>query len=189
MAIRKWISRIITGLLALVLLCVLYFSVSARITGTTPKVFGYEFYTVLSGSMEPGIKTGSIIMVKPDNNPIQYNVGNVITFHKPGDSRTLITHRIVEVQTGKKSIQYATKGDNNQAIDPFIVPASMVVGKYADVTVPYVGYAVDFAKTQTGIVLLLIVPGAAIIIWQLVSLSIALTRLEKERIKNAPEAQ
>lgn len=30
-----------------------------------PQVFGYQLKTVLSGSMEPEIKTGSIIAVKP----------------------------------------------------------------------------------------------------------------------------
>lgn len=187
MSVKKWISGTLTTILTIVLITVLYFSLSSRILGTTPNLFGYQFYAVQSGSMEPGIQTGSIIMVQPDSKSIQYKKGDVITFHKPGDSKMLITHRIVDVQKGKRSIEYVTRGDNNQANDPYPVPVSMVVGKYADLTVPYVGYAVDFAKTKVGIVLFLIVPGAAVIIWQLISLFITISRLDKARIEKTPE--
>ena len=32
---------------------------------TLPRVFGYEIYTVISGSMEPAIPVGSLVYVQP----------------------------------------------------------------------------------------------------------------------------
>ena len=32
---------------------------------TVPKIFGYEIYNVISGSMEPEIPVGSLILVAP----------------------------------------------------------------------------------------------------------------------------
>ena len=64
-ALRKWISNLITGVLFITLLFMLFVVISSRASGGEPAFNGYQLKTVLSGSMEPGIQTGSIIAVKP----------------------------------------------------------------------------------------------------------------------------
>ena len=53
---------------------------------------------------------------------------------------------------------YETKGDNNNGPDLEPVLAENVIGKYADITVPYAGYALNYANSKAGAALLLIIP-------------------------------
>lgn len=144
-------------------------------------MMGYEVMTVLSGSMEPAIHTGSVIAIKPVDDPKHYKVGDVITFKAPDDKQKLITHRIKEVKPKGDLVEYITKGDANKTADLEPVPAGNIVGQYANFTVPYVGYMLSFAKSKAGLIWLMIVPGALLVVWQLGSLFLAVARLEKEK--------
>jgi signal peptidase len=118
----------------------------------------YQTMIVQSGSMEPAIKTGSIIAVKPVEN---YKIGDIITFKRRGE-KDLTTHRIVEMRVEQGSPIYTTQGDANNAPDMREVKESEVTGK-ALFAVPYLGYAVDFAKKPVGFALLIIIPALLII--------------------------
>lgn len=72
------------------------------------KLFGLSFLIVTTGSMEPEIKSGELILIKDVD---IYKVGDVVTYLDQDDF--LVTHRIIEVQ-GKDII---TKGDNNDLND------------------------------------------------------------------------
>jgi signal peptidase I len=155
----KWVSRIFTTIFTIILLLALFSIVSSRLSGGEPEILGYQLKTVLSGSMEPGIQTGSIIAVKPTDNPTKYKKGDVITFRSIDDVNVLITHRIVETEKVDSQIQYITKGDNNDANDTKPIPSTNVVGEYHGFTIPYIGYALSFYGTKAGKVVLLIIPG------------------------------
>lgn len=171
--IGKILSNFITFLLFLLLIFMLFLVVSSKAAGGEPQIFGYQLKTVLSGSMEPGIQTGSIIAVKPGGDMTRFQEGDVITFKE--EENMLITHRITEVIKSGKHIMYRTKGDNNNAEDLNPVLSENVVAEYTGFTVPYVGYFIDFAKSKNGSALLLILPGilllgyAAFTIWQIIS--------------------
>ncbi|GAB6172786.1 signal peptidase I [Paradesulfitobacterium aromaticivorans] len=179
----KWTGNIITAVLLLGLLLVTYFSISAKLSGEAPKVFGHELMTVLSGSMEPVIHTGSVIVVNPAVDISRLQVGDIITFRSPEDKDKIITHRILSIEGVEASTRFTTKGDANNAEDPKPIPVSNVVGKYANITIPYLGYTLAFAKSKIGVISLLIVPGALLILWQLVSLFRAISHMEKEKAK------
>ncbi|WP_449536946.1 signal peptidase I SipW [Ferdinandcohnia sp. Marseille-Q9671] len=161
--LKKWINNVVSVLLIAVILLMVFFLVSSKISGGTPKVFGKELLTVLSGSMEPAIQTGSIIAITPTEDSTIYKEGDVITYRSLDDPNVLITHRIMEVQEVDSSIQYITKGDNNDAKDTSPIPSSNVVGEYTDFTIPFVGYILDFVKSKIGTVLVIIVPGILLI--------------------------
>lgn len=170
--VGKWISNIITGILFLVLILMLFLVISSRAAGGEPQIFGYQLKTVLSGSMEPGIKTGSIIAVKTGGDMERFKEGDVITFKE--EDNKLITHRVTEVMNNGKQVLYRTKGDNNDSEDMNPVLSNNVVAKYTGITVPYLGYFIDFTKSKNGSVLLLILPGllllgyASFTIWQVI---------------------
>jgi len=117
---------------------------------------GFQSLVVMSGSMEPEIRTGSVVVVRPSETLV---VGDVITFARPDDPKNFITHRIESIDD---SI-IKTKGDANNAADNWEVHQEDVQGKVA-VSVPYLGYAVHFAKTQRGFVLLILLPALLIIL-------------------------
>ena len=59
-----------------------------------PHLLGYEQYVVVSGSMEPAIPVGSLVMAKPVK-PAELQVGDVIVFYTERHIDTPVTHRVV----------------------------------------------------------------------------------------------
>ncbi|BAC14482.1 signal peptidase I SipW [Oceanobacillus iheyensis] len=165
----KWGSNLVSFVLFLGLVTMATIVITTKASGGEPELFGLQFKTVLSGSMEPGIQTGSVIAVETGGDMTRFQEDDVITFMEE-DSK-LVTHRITEVLNNGEHIMYETKGDNNNAADINPVFAENVVAEYTGFTVPYLGYLVSFAQTQNGAFLLLI-PGilllgyAVITIWQ-----------------------
>ena len=61
---------------------------------TVPRIAGYQIYTVISGSMEPEIPTGSLVYVK-NTAPSGIEKGDVIAFYGSLENGSIITHRVV----------------------------------------------------------------------------------------------
>lgn len=168
------LKSVLSGLINIVLFAALIIMalafVISKASGGEPNLFGYQLKTVLSGSMEPTFMTGSIITIDPNIKPEDLKVDDVITFKK--DEKSLVTHRIIEVINQGNATMFKTKGDNNESPDSNLVLPQNVVGKYTDVTIPYLGYFMNFTNSIMGAVVLLIIPGvlllgyAAISIWQ-----------------------
>ncbi len=113
---------------------------------------GWKIFSVQSGSMEPALSTGDLVLVHsiPAS---EYRIGDVITYMDPSNPKQTITHRIAEIKDGQQRV-FVTKGDANHSADRAFNEA-MVVGKQ-EVAVPVVGRAVDFLFT---------IPGLLIVIW------------------------
>ncbi|MGE6258918.1 signal peptidase I SipW [Heyndrickxia sporothermodurans] len=175
--IKKCISSIITTVLFLALIFMLFVVISTKASGGEPQFLGYQLKTVLSGSMEPGIKTGSIIAVKPAVDKTSYKKGDVITFK--ADENTIVTHRIVEATKSAKEVMYRTKGDNNKTADLNPVLAQNVIAKYTGFTVPYIGYFIHFSQTKNGSALLLILPGLLLLGYSIITIWRALAQIDE----------
>ncbi|MCL5435666.1 MAG: signal peptidase I [Patescibacteria group bacterium] len=120
----------------------------------TPKTF-----VVLSGSMEPAIKTGSVVVVWPEK---EYKIGDIITFGPVTKTQPPFTHRIVEIRVQSGSPVYVTKGDANESKDQREVSQNSVLGKVV-FNIPYLGYAVNEAKKPLGFMVIIVVPAVIII--------------------------
>lgn len=183
--IKKWISNITTTLLLVVLLGLIFIVISTKASGGEPQILGYQLKTVLSGSMEPGIKTGSIIAVKPGGDMTRFNEGDVITFMEKDN--LIVTHRITEVINNGEKVMYKTKGDNNESGDMNPVLSENVLAVYTDFTIPYLGYFVDFAKSKAGSALLMILPGILLFGYSIFTIFQTVARLEKAAKQNNVE--
>lgn len=111
---------------------------------------GVKLYTVQTGSMAPTYPIGTILIVEPVKFE-DLNSGDTITFNISGGS--VVTHRIVSVDSEKKTIQ--TKGDNNNVTDSAPVSYDNVIGR-VKTHIPYLGYAVLILQTRFGIIMLVI---------------------------------
>lgn len=151
--------------------------ISAKASGGEPKLFGHQLKVVLSGSMEPTIKTGSIIAVKPIGDASNLKEDDIITFVQQDES--IVTHRIINVVKNGEHTLYETKGDNNQDPDSELVSPQNVLAVYSGFTIPYLGYFVDFAKTSTGAAILLIVPGLILIGYSILLFYQVIREIEK----------
>jgi signal peptidase len=129
-----------------------------------PVAGGFKSFVVQSGSMEPAIQTGSVVVVKParstgSGQAAGYQVGDVITFGPVSKTKSPTTHRIVEV---KADGSYLTRGDANNADDMSTVSRFEIIGKVL-FSVPYVGYAVAAAQKPWGFGLIIVIPAVLII--------------------------
>lgn len=174
----KWVNNITTGILFTVLIAMMLVVVSAKASGGEPEVFGYQLKTVLSGSMEPGIQTGSLIAVETVDDKKSFKKGDVITFRKK--ENMLVTHRITDVMKDKNGVNYQTKGDNNDGPDLKPVPSQNVVAKYTGFTIPYVGYFINFSQSKNG-ALLLLIPGILLLCYSGFTVWRALSQLESKK--------
>ena len=124
-------------ILCLVVNAVLFIIVAISLLLTLPKGFGINPYVVMSGSMEPYMKTGGIVFT--DTNKRDPNSGDVITFKF--DDGSLTSHRVTDIKNGK----YVTKGDANDYTDAGAIDKNQIVGTVI-FTLPFIGYALEFAK-------------------------------------------
>ncbi len=107
-----------TGLLlALVLAC---------LPLTVPRVFGYQIYTVISGSMEPAIPVGSLLYIQKME-PEEVAEGEVVAYYGTSESGAIITHRVLENRVVMGEL--ITKGDANEKEDLRPVPYGNVIGE------------------------------------------------------------
>jgi signal peptidase I len=136
------------------------------IVSMLPITGNVKVLTVLSGSMEPAIHTGAVVVVKPVSD---YKIGEVITFGPYSKTKAPITHRINEIKIEGGQPVYITKGDANNAPDMTEIQKKDVVGKVL-FSVPYVGYAVEFAKKPIGFALIIIIPALVIIIDEIIKI-------------------
>ncbi len=123
--------------------------------------FNWHVDSVVSGSMEPAISTGSLVVISPIN-PKDVKVGDVITFAPVSIGQTSITHRVSSVVTGL-SPSFVTKGDANTKTDPFLVPARNLTGKVS-FHLPYLGAFIEFLKSPVGFTTAIVVPGIVVTI-------------------------
>lgn len=138
---------------AIVFIALLVIISSFPITGNI------KMLSVLSGSMEPKIHTGSVVVIKPI--PI-YKVGDIITYGKNTKTDIPTTHRITEMKAVEGSMLYKTKGDANNAEDSKEIGEKEVMGKVL-FSIPYLGYIVDFVKKPVGLMLVIVIPAVIVI--------------------------
>ena len=116
---------------------------------TAPRIFGYEIYDVLSGSMEPEIPVGSVIYVEKVD-PSEVDVDDVIAFY---DGESVIAHRVV---TNRTSLgEFVTKGDANDVEDFDPIPYDALIGRVA-LHLPLLGHAMALYASSVGKVYLLL---------------------------------
>lgn len=148
--------------------CYLFIIVYALVC--LPYIFGYKPLVVLTGSMEPTFKTGSVIYYKSVNRD-QIKEGDIITF-KSGNS--LVSHRVNKID----NYLYETKGDANNTVDATRIEFSSIVGKDAEISIPYVGFYVKYINEH--IYLLFIV--AAILVLDFILSNIKPKKDKEEKV-------
>jgi signal peptidase len=157
-----WPARLLNGggYVALALALAL---LASLLTVTATNLLGYSSYVIYSGSMEPTVKVGSLLLTRPADVE-DLRVGDVITYRSPGNHTTL-THRIVSIRQQDGQRVFKTKGDASLEPDPREIILRGEVSRMA-FDIPYLGYVVDFAKSIQGVVLLLLVPAAGLVLIQ-----------------------
>jgi signal peptidase len=177
--VRRIIEGFINGLFYGVMPLIVFLLLTSKLP-----VAGLRSFVVLSGSMEPKIPVGSIVLVHTQNktailSPLTgptspaYQVGQVISFIRHNET---VTHRIVQVKPSGTSVSYITRGDANNVddIDP-VQQADVIGGQFTQIAT--IGNFIMYLKTLPGFFLFIILPGLAYICIEIVNI---IKDLEKE---------
>lgn len=133
----------------------------------------FKIFTVQSGSMEPTITTGSVILVKELSS---YEIGDIITRKAGPSSEATVTHRLIEEEEKEGDIRFRTKGDANEDADNMTFSFEDIIGQVL-FNIPYLGYPINFIKTPHGFILAVVIP-ATILIYE------ELRKIKHELAKN-----
>ncbi|WP_369137052.1 signal peptidase I [Modestobacter versicolor] len=133
----RWTVRL------LVTLAVLAFGVLA----VGPHVLDYRTMTMLTGSMSPVIDPGDVTIVTPL--PVdQVEVGMVISYHVPIGDHHVVSHRVVSVEQGTDgTVTVETKGDANDAVDPWQAVLQGDTAYQVRAVVPELGHVIEVLRT------------------------------------------
>ena len=127
---QRRINTVVTVVLILAAALCLYVTVQVISQGYV-NLFGYSPFRVVTGSMEPTIPTGAL-MVSQRVGMETVQIGDVICF-KAQESAVfgrMMTHRVIDIATGADGgLLFATKGDANLALDGYYVTQENFVGK------------------------------------------------------------
>ncbi|MBQ0098729.1 MAG: signal peptidase I [Oscillospiraceae bacterium] len=150
----KKVLNVIATIFLVLLVIIVIFVFVVRISGDTPNVFGYQVFRVSSGSMEPTLKVGDVILVKRTEPSLIKN-GDIITYKgAEGDFRDkIITHKVVEEPVINEYGEYVfqTCGIAKGAIPDPKIKGNQILGVYIS-TIPLLNYLYSFFLTDYGLV-------------------------------------
>lgn len=171
--IKKAFSLISNALLIVVLVCcvgLLFFAISMKQSNQGVTLFGYEIRQVVSGSMEPNIKTGSLVFINTTKEKSQIKEGDILTFKYSavsGSPEEVITHRVIDIESVDGEIYYTLKGDaveNENSVQ--IIDSTKIIGIVTNHSY-FLGLVNTVFQSKIGIVCCLIIPSSLIIIYEI----------------------
>ena len=140
---------------------VVFFLCGLLLLSCAASYFDWHTAAVLSGSMEPELPVGGVVVIRPVD-AAQIEIGDIIAFSVP-DNEKLTAHRVISIEYAPEKL-FHTKGDANEEPDIYTVPAKDIVGKVC-FCIPYLGYFSHFVRTPIGFTLTLCIPLLLLLTW------------------------
>lgn len=171
----KIFSRImaVISVIIFILGLTIFVSVLRASAGKAPSVFGFSVLQVTSGSMEPEIPVGGIVIVRKVK-PESLKVGDVISFYSNDVdiSGKVNTHRIIEIKQSESGEKiFRTKGDANEYADTAAVFEIDLVGKMILNLGSVGGSVFDVLRNPTIILIFIVLPLIFITLGEAVNLA------------------
>ncbi len=132
-------ARLVAGLLGRSWLWFLAASIAITLA---PLLFGWGSYVIMTGSMEPRISAGDVVIVSPGYSQDMV-LGRVITFEDPNRVDNMLTHRVSSINADGTLV---TRGDANLTVDSAPVEPDAVVGT-GRLLVQFIGLPVVWARS------------------------------------------
>ena len=132
-----------------------------------PSIGGVSPLIVLTDSMYPKIKSGDLIFCKKTEAE-KVEVGDVISFFDPSGGSSVVTHRVIDVDTIDGVYYFQTQGDNNNIPDRKWVPEENLVGEWTGTRLAGVGRVALFMQSTGGLIVCIGAPLALLVVYDLV---------------------
>jgi signal peptidase I len=121
-----------------------------------PLAFHCRPLTVMSGSMEPTINTGDVVVARQIS-PLDARRGDVVSFRDPDRGGLLVTHRVRSMSRSGDKVTFVTKGDANNSSERWRVGTNDKISR-TTYRIPAVGRVLAFSHTRQGILMLVLLP-------------------------------
>ncbi|MFL5907349.1 MAG: signal peptidase I [Solirubrobacterales bacterium] len=121
-----------------------------------PVALGMHTCVVRSGSMEPTIDTGDLVISRSIS-PSEASVGEIVTFKDPDEGGRLITHRVRAMHERDGRFYFLTRGDANTGFEHWNLPSSATLGTVA-YRIPKLGYLTGPVASGLGHLLFVVLP-------------------------------
>ena len=157
--------RAVVALVRLVVWACFGFAVVFGTFVSAPGVLGFNSFSVLSGSMEPTLMVGDIV-VNRRIHPADVRPGDIITFRDPDKPARLLTHRVVQYRVEDSRAFIVTKGDANHGVERWRIPLSGGLGR-VEFRIPKIGYLVTRMGGRYGKLALIAVPALLLGLFEL----------------------
>ncbi len=150
------LKNILNIIIYIILIIIMTYNISLIIQSVlnpnkTPSFLGIKTYVIISGSMEPNIQIGDIVITKEENN---LQIGDIISYRK---GHSVITHRISQINKNENGdITYKTKGDNNNTEDSEEIANGDIEGKVVKI-IPKLGKISLVLQNKVIIIVVLII--------------------------------
>jgi signal peptidase len=129
------------------------FAIGIALALALPLAFDARPLVVLSGSMEPALRTGDVSVVSSIA-PLDARPGDIVTFRDPDNAERLITHRVRAMHVQGDGVVFRTRGDANNVSERWRVSASGEIGRVV-YSIPKLGWVLAYARTKGLFVLML----------------------------------
>lgn len=124
------------------------------------RVYGYHMLTVMSGSMEPRLQTGDVIVGRVIS-AARAHPGDVISFRDPTRSGRLLTHRVMSKRVVGTNFKFVTKGDANTGVERWEVPVDGSLGRVS-FRIEKLGYVLAWLRGPLARIAFLAFPALAL---------------------------
>jgi signal peptidase len=136
---------------------------------------GYRALTIDSGSMQPALQVGDVVLSHAQA-PLDVRAGQLVTFHDPDRGGDLVTHRVLRVapttatdaatDADAAGVSFETKGDANQVSERWSVPAAGSVGVVV-LRIPRIGRLIYWLQTGWARLAMIVLAGGWLSGWLL----------------------
>ena len=145
--------RVVRSTLRFLGMTVAGFAIGIALALALSLAFDARPLVVLSGSMEPALRTGDVSVVSSIA-PLDARPGDIVTFRDPDNAERLITHRVRAMHVQGDAVVFRTRGDANNVSERWRVPASGEIGRVV-YSIPKLGGVLAYARTKGLFVLML----------------------------------
>ena len=160
MKAKNIVKKTLKGLVIILIIIevvLMSFIMIFKMSGKNPTLFGYQFYVIVSPSMEPELSVGDVILSKKyKGQPIEK--GDIITFlgREGSLEGKVVTHQVIEVEETNGELSITTKGLANNIEDPSITQSDVLsIMKYK--TVGF-GFIYRLMSSTPGFIFLILLP-------------------------------
>lgn len=156
---RRWARRRITP--AIVVSSILLAGVVLLILVLTAGIVlgAWRFTVIDTGSMRPALNPGDVAVLTSER-IADLKRGQIVAFHPPGEPRLTVIHRVFSIQRTRNGVIIQTKGDANNATDPWHARLTGNTVWHENLKAPKLGYLAVWSQhrpVRLGVLIVIVI--------------------------------